>query len=658
MVAPRQYLTKSRFKLATECPAKLYYTGKGSEYADAKKDNEFLQSLAEGGYQVGELAKLMYPGGIEVDAVGHAAQLETTRELLDRGDVTLFEPAIRHERLFVRVDVLEKKGKVIRLVEVKSKSYDPLDERFFRNARGQISTDIRPYLLDVAFQTYVVRQAMPDHKVVPYLMLPDKSKEASVDGLNQMFPIERLDAASGSISVRPRPGLTLADVGQTVLTEINVQEYVDEILAAPLEVPGAVGMLPDLARRWAHAYEADVRIEPPVQAQCKSCEFRAAGEGELKSGLIECWKARLHFDDEQLAQSLVLDLWDGRSTAKWMGRGIYFLKDLSMDDIGYTPGANGLSRTQRQWMQISGEGLEHSDYVFDAPLVREEMRRWRFPLNLIDFETSRTALPFHKGGKPFDLVAFQFSHHVLHEDGRIEHKSEFLSAKPNHHPNLEFLRALKRALSGNEGTVFMWSPYENSVLNGLIDQFARAGDRPVDANELLAFARSLATKKEDGQLVHVGQRAMVDLCELAKAAFFHKATRASSSIKKVLPATLVASDFLRNKYSQPVYGGGQSNSRNFPEPMVWWQPDDDGKPIDPYRLLAPVFSDLELAGNAEDETLVNQGGAAIMAYARLQFEEISDEERQAWERALLRYCELDTLAMVMIVEAWRDWAGV
>jgi hypothetical protein len=30
-------------------------------------------------------------------------------------------------------------------------------------------------------------------------------------------------------------------------------------------------------------------------------------------------------------------------------------------------------------------------------------------------------------------------------------------------------------------------------------------------------------------------------------------------------------------------------------------------------------------------------------------------ERQEIRRALLRYCELDTLAMVMIYEAWREW---
>jgi len=42
----------------------------------------------------------------------------------------------------------------------------------------------------------------------------------------------------------------------------------------------------------------------------------------------------------------------------------------------------------------------------------------------------------------------------------------------------------------------------------------------------------------------------------------------------------------------------------------------------------------------------------MVAYARLQFEDVPSEERKATEEALLRYCELDTLAMVMIWEAW------
>ena len=74
-------------------------------------------------------------------------------------------------------------------------------------------------------------------------------------------------------------------------------------------------------------------------------------------------------------------------------------------------------------------------------------------------------------------------------------------------------------------------------------------------------------------------------------------------------------------------------------------------------MLPPVFSDLDLPPELEDESVLNHGGAAQTAYARLQFESVGPEERNAWNTALLKYCELDTLAMVMIVEAWRDWVG-
>ena len=51
-----RYLTKSRFKLAAECPRKLFYVGKKG-HRDTKQEDTFLQALADGGFQVGELAK-------------------------------------------------------------------------------------------------------------------------------------------------------------------------------------------------------------------------------------------------------------------------------------------------------------------------------------------------------------------------------------------------------------------------------------------------------------------------------------------------------------------------------------------------------------------------------------------------------------------------
>ena len=59
---------------------------------------------------------------------------------------------------------------------------------------------------------------------------------------------------------------------------------------------------------------------------------------------------------------------------------------------------------------------------------------------------------------------------------------------------------------------------------------------------------------------------------------------------------------------------------------------------------------------SEENLLIADGGAASMAYARLQFEDLPTDERRMIEESLLRYCELDTLAMVMIMQAWIDWS--
>src|SRR5688500_14744743 len=108
MSQPR-YLTKSRFKTAMECPTKLFYTGK-PEYANNKLEDPFLRHLADGGFQVGELAKCYFPGGIEVTSRGYDESVRETDDLLARDNVTIFEGAFRHENLFIRADVVIKTG--------------------------------------------------------------------------------------------------------------------------------------------------------------------------------------------------------------------------------------------------------------------------------------------------------------------------------------------------------------------------------------------------------------------------------------------------------------------------------------------------------------------------------------------------------------------
>jgi hypothetical protein len=44
----------------------------------------------------------------------------------------------------------------------------------------------------------------------------------------------------------------------------------------------------------------------------------------------------------------------------------------------------------------------------------------------------------------------------------------------------------------------------------------------------------------------------------------------------------------------------------------------------------------------------------MMAYAKMQFAEMSDEERELVIKGLLKYCELDTFAMVLLWEFWSN----
>ena len=62
----KRYLTKSRYKLALECPVKLFYTGK-KDFANQKMADPFLQALAQRGFQVEELARMEYQGGLLVE---------------------------------------------------------------------------------------------------------------------------------------------------------------------------------------------------------------------------------------------------------------------------------------------------------------------------------------------------------------------------------------------------------------------------------------------------------------------------------------------------------------------------------------------------------------------------------------------------------------
>ena len=93
-----KYFTKSKFKLASECPTKLFYVGK-KEYANTSIDDQFLVALAEGGFQVGELAKYYYANGHNIQTLNYDDALNETNRLLEQENVIIFEAAVKFNNL-------------------------------------------------------------------------------------------------------------------------------------------------------------------------------------------------------------------------------------------------------------------------------------------------------------------------------------------------------------------------------------------------------------------------------------------------------------------------------------------------------------------------------------------------------------------------------
>ena len=642
-------LTKSRFKQALECPTKLFYTKK-ELYPSANKGDTFLQSLAEGGFQVEELARMNYPDGIAIlgDDWDYNELAIRTSKLMEQENVTIFEAAFLHNGLFVRVDILDKKGDNIQLIEVKAKSISKNNHSGFFGKRGKLESGWIPYLYDVAFQKLVIEKSHPSLSVKAYLLLANKDAVSTENGINQFFRISKNSKLRTGV-IKP-DNLSLEDIGAPLLATICVDEEIDYIRTNnPVDESRSFIELVDY---YKDHYSKDVKIFAEIGAQCKQCEFKCEESNELKSGFNECWSSQLNISSEQIRKPKVYDV-SGLRAKKLMEQGKYFMAELIENDINPQPISDKFSSSERQWIQVEKTINNDPTPAIELDGLREKMNSWVYPLNFIDFETSAIALPFTSGRKPYEQLAFQYSHHIVYEDGRVEHASEYLNVQVGAFPNFDFIRALKASLEFNNGSIFRYHNHENTIVNAIYKQLLASNES--DKDELIAFIHTVSHNTGNSTAQWCGGRDMIDLWKVVKDYYYDPYTKGSSSIKDVLPAVLHSSEFLQNKYQKSI-AEINLTSKNFNNNHIFLKLEND-IPISPYKLLPPLFegwSTEALGANVTEMEGVSDGGAALTAYGKLQFEEVSPQERKEIENALLKYCELDTLAMVMIYECFKE----
>ena len=664
-----RYLTKSRFKLGLDCPPKLYFCNKKDEYADQSLDDSFLAALAEGGFQVGELAKYLFCDDpvhekITIEEKDYEqAILQTNKMLLDVDGAVVAEAAFRYENLFVRVDITTQKSKVLNLYEVKAKSWNSEKDFWKTNKQGQTWLDRNwlPYLYDIAFQKYVVQRSCPGFDVKAHMIFADADMASDIEGLNQKFRIEKVNGRS---NVRVADNVDRVSLGSIPLKIIPVDLECEWIYQNPVavELDGEYSF-EELIQLFSVSYEKDQRLWSPIGNKCKGCQFtNSRGDNILKSGFNECWSHWAKLSDSDLKMPLALELWGGLAGAKSIvndiiRNGKYHLSAIEEPDYWpkkFEPKDSGLHPAERRKLQVDKIKNNDRSFYLDKPGLNRIFDFYEPPYHFIDFETTAVALPFHAGRKPYEGVAFQYSYHTMDEHGKIEHANQFISIEPGF-PNYDFVRALRRDLHGKKGTIFRYHNHENTYLCHIYKQLLSEPAGLInDREELLEFIRSIT--HSSGNAGWEGASDMVDLWKLVLSYYYSPVAKGSNSIKHILPAVINDSAYIRNKYAQPIYGSEMIPSLNFTN-HCWIK---NGQETNPYKTLPSVLDgyhndDLDQFVPAVDD--IAEGGAAMMAYAYLQFSDVPASQKELIKNALYRYCELDTMAMVMIWEFWGNEIG-
>lgn len=607
------YLSKSDFKVARDCPAKLYY--KKRRYPSTKDQNTYLKMLAEGGFMVEKIAKLLQsdPVEMEFDLAGHEKAFAETQDRLKVDKVTLCEATLLSQGKLARVDILRKRGNVFELVEVKAKSYDSRENdeavargsrSLFWKKRGGISSDWQEYLEDVAFQVLVLKELYPECKVRPFLCMPDKARTTGIEGLASQFELRRV-AREGSLFERYEVRFTG-----------DVEQLRKDNLLVEVPVEAEVEYLSESVQRAAATFVASLmpslkKIPVELSTDCSRCEYRSDG-ADQRDGFRDCWGKLAD------AQPHILSLYrvgqvggNGVKADDLIHAGKVNLFDVTPESLCRKDGTLG-TFGERQLTQIE---YTRSNREWISDELRPILARCEYPLYFIDFETTTLAIPYHAGMHPYEPVAFQWSCHTIAAPGASVVHAEWINTE-DAFPNFEFARSLMRQI-GSSGTVFKYAAHETTILKSIRRQMDDRGHH--DAG----LERWLDEMGSNDRLVDMYQG-------LTLKHYYHPLMKGSNSIKQVVDAMWKSNPGLRDRFPEYIYKSG-------------------GQLLSPYKALPSLVIQGE-------PVVVTEGTGAMRAYEAMMYGLEKDDPviREQWRKLLLQYCQLDTAAMVML---WMHWTG-
>jgi hypothetical protein len=149
--------------------------------------------------------------------------------------------------------------------------------------------------------------------------------------------------------------------------------------------------------------------------------------------------------------------------------------------------------------------------IFEQDLIRDRLSNLEYPLYFLDYETLACGIPKFDNTYPYQQTVFQYSLHILSEDGEIDHK-EYIHNETS--TPVHIVAQKLRQDIGDEGHVVVWNKGFEGKCNS---------DLALVNPDLESFLLGLNTR-------------IFDLMEVfLKMEYLHNDFKGSYSIKNVLP---------------------------------------------------------------------------------------------------------------------------
>ena len=217
----------------------------------------------------------------------------------------------------------------------------------------------------------------------------------------------------------------------------------------------------------------------------------------------------------------IFDLYRMNSSKKFE---LYRKGVIAFDQV---PIALKLSKIQN----VQVESFESNDILINKPVINDFLKTVEYPIHFFDFETFQNAIPRFEGQQPYAQIPFQYSLHILHSDGRLEHK-EFLGDE-NSDPRKDLAERMVQDILPSGSLMAYNQSFEKGVISKLAQRYTEHNDA----------------------LMQIHSRFVDLLVPFRSLGYYHPEFNGSFSIKSVLPAMFPDEPELDYKQLTIQHGG-------------------------------------------------------------------------------------------------------